>query len=307
MNRIGRAYAIYDVFTNRPLAGNGLAVVFDGDGLDAARMQAIAREFNLSETVFIGPAADSRHSASVRIFTPANELPFAGHPTVGAAIALAEKRYGNGAGPGGVLLALEEKIGLVRAAVSQSDSALFAEFDLPQLPSQGAFDAGKEELAAALGLSRTDIGFENHYPGVWSAGVPYATIPVSGLDAAARARVDMKAWLEIFTGPEKAAPSPFIYCRDTVNHDCAFHARMFAPHHGIAEDPATGSAVAAFAGTVAFHDEPTDGLTQVWIEQGIEMGRPSRIRLEIDISKGTIESARIGGHAVCVAEGTLYA
>lgn len=307
MKRIGRAYAIYDVFTDRPLAGNGLAVVFDADELDDARMQAIAREFNQSETVFIGSAADSRHSASVRIFTPANELPFAGHPTVGGAIALAEKKYPDHAGPGGMLLALEEKIGLVRTAVRQSDSVMFAEFDLPQLPIQGVFDAEKDEVAGALGLSRTDIGFENHYPGLWSAGVPYATVPVSGLDAAARARIDIKAWLDIFGRSEKAAPLPFIYCRDTVNHDCAFHARMFAPHHGIAEDPATGSAVAAFAGTIAFHDKPTDGMTQVWIEQGIEMGRPSRIRLEIDISKGAIDAARIGGHAVCVAEGTLFA
>jgi trans-2,3-dihydro-3-hydroxyanthranilate isomerase len=307
MARTARAYAIYDVFTDMPLAGNGLAVVFDSEGLGDERMQQIAREFNQSETVFIGPASEERHSASLRIFTPSSELPFAGHPTVGAAIALAEKRYPDGTDPGGMLLALEEKVGLVRAAVSRNGGALFAEFDLPQLPQQGAFDAEKDEVAAALGLSHADIGFENHFPAVWSAGVPYATIPVGGLDAAARAKIDMNAWLEIFNMPEKATPSPFIYCRDTVNHDCAFHARMFAPHHGIPEDPATGSAVAAFAGTVALRDEPTDGLTQIWIEQGLEMGRPSRIRLELDISSGHIEAARIGGHAICVAQGMLSA
>lgn len=307
MDRKRRAYAIYDVFTNMPLAGNGLGVVFDSEGLDDARMQQIAREFNQSETVFIGPASDPRHTASLRIFTPARELPFAGHPTVGAAIALTERRYPEGTDPGGALLALEEKIGLVRAAVSHTGNVLFAEFDLPQLPKGGTYEADKGDLADALGLSHADIGFENHYAGLWNAGVPHATIPVNGLDAAARAKIDIKAWLEIFGMQENAAPAAFIYCRDTINHDCAFHARMFAPHLGIAEDPATGGAVAAFAGAVAFHDEPRDGLTQIWIEQGIEMGRPSKIRLEMDISGGKIDAARIGGHALRVAEGTLFA
>jgi trans-2,3-dihydro-3-hydroxyanthranilate isomerase len=306
MDRTKRAFAVYDVFTNLPLSGNGLAVVFDCDGLGDERMQQIAREFNQSETVFILAPEDKKHSASLRIFTPASELPFAGHPTVGAAIALAERRYPDGNDPGGMLVALEEKIGLVRAAVSHSNGGLFAEFDLPQLPRMGAFDAEKGDVASALGLSHADIGFENHHPGVWSAGVPYATVPVSGLDAAARARIDIEAWLSLFGMPEKATPSAFIYCRDTVNHDCAFHARMFAPHHGISEDPATGSAVAAFAGAIAYYDEPTDGVNQIWIEQGLEMGRPSRIRLEMDISGGSIDTARIGGHAICVAEGLLF-
>src|SRR5690606_35229888 len=140
----------------------------------------------------------------------------------------------------------------------------------------------------------------------WTAGVPYVCVPVANLEAAAGIRFDAGLWQSLAPGEDAALGNPFIYCRETVNHDCAFHARMFAPPAGIPEDPATGSAVAAFAGAILRYDEPVDGSHGFWVEQGIEMRRPSRIRLEIDVGGGKIDAARIGGYAVRVAEGTLF-
>lgn len=300
-----RRYLIYDVFAKAGLAGNPLAIVLDAEGLDDLQMQKIAGEFNLSETVFVRPPENSVHTARVRIFTPRQELPFAGHPTVGTAIALSQQVGDIGRGERTSIIVLEENVGPVRCAVSTGNGASFAEFDLPRLPEPFAFDAPSEVVAAALGLSHHEIGFENHTVSGWSAGVPFVCVPVANLKAAGRARLDAGLWEELGPGESAATIDPYVYCRETVNHDCAFHARMFAPGAGIAEDPATGSAVAAFAGAVLTHDEPVDGAHRYWIEQGIEMGRPSRIRLEIEVAGGAIEAARVGGAAVKVAEGRL--
>lgn len=298
-----RRYLVYDVFASTGLSGNPLAIVLDAEGLTDAQMQRIAGEFNLSETVFVLPPENPVHTARVRIFTPRQELPFAGHPTVGTAIALSQEA--GKAGGHTSLVVLEENVGSVRCAVSTANGTCFAEFDLPRLPQRFAFDAPSEVVAAALGLSHHEIGFENHTISAWSAGVPYVCIPVANLEAAGKARLDAGLWEEIAPGEGAVVGDPYIYCRETVNHDCAFHARMFAPAAGIPEDPATGSAVAAFAGAILTHDEPMDGEHRYWIEQGIEMGRPSRIRLEIEVESMAITAARIGGAAVKVAEGTL--
>ncbi|MGH6760065.1 MAG: PhzF family phenazine biosynthesis protein [Phyllobacterium sp.] len=303
--KASRRYEIFDVFTSDVLAGNPLAIVHDADDLDEVAMQAIAREFNLSETVFVRQSEKPGHSAAIRIFTPHYELPFAGHPTVGTAVALAYRRFPVVDSEAEALIVLEEKIGTVRCGVRLSPVSAFAEFDLPRLPDHLGVEIEKRDVATALGLSPHEVGFENHTPSVWSAGNPYLMVPVHDLAAAAK--------IEINAGfAEKALPSVgtrrmpvYAYCRESVYHDSAFHARMFVISGGY-EDPATGSAVAAFAGTMAHFDEPLDGLHPFWIEQGIEMGRPSRIRLEIEIADLKIAAARIGGAAVKVAEGTLF-
>jgi len=299
-----RRYLIYDVFTDVALSGNPLAVVLDAEGLDTDRMQAIAGEFNLSETVFVLPATNPMHAARLRIFTPKLELPFAGHPTVGTAIALAEDP-GRLAGDDGTLIMLEEKVGDVRCVVSQGEGASFAEFDLPRLSQSLEFDVSQDMIAASLGLGPHEIGFENHRPVLRTAGVAYVTVPVANLEVAGRARLDPNLWSAFAPTIDGVPADAYVYCRETVNHDCHFHARMFAPKSGIAEDPATGSAAAAFSGAVISFDAPPDGPHAVWIEQGIEMGRPSRIRLEIEVEGGEAVSARIGGHAVKVAEWRL--
>jgi len=295
-----RDYAIYDVFTAQKLAGNPLAVVFDSSGLSDQRMQAIAGEFNLSETVFIGPAVNAAHSANLRIFTPGRELPFAGHPTVGAAIALAERQHGGS--DLDLVSVLEEKVGPVRCAIRLAKTEpSFAEFDLPRASERVEVTLDAQAVADALCISAADIGFENHRLSSWSAGVPFVLVPVRDLSVAAAIRFDPQRWRD----GVGAAPSAFIYCRGGVDHRASFHARMFAPDMGITEDPATGSAVAAMSGAIRHFDALTSGHHALLIEQGVEMGRPSHIHLHIESGPNGIAHARIGGQAVKIAEGRI--
>jgi trans-2,3-dihydro-3-hydroxyanthranilate isomerase len=294
-----RRYQVFDVFTDRPLAGNPLAVVLDADGLDDVAMQRIAREFNLSETVFVRPAEGPAHSAAIRIFTPARELPFAGHPTVGTAICLAAERF-DGPGERDAVVVLEEKVGAIRCGVKLNGAAGFAEFDCPKLPERAGDAPPKEIIAAAVGLAPAELGFENHVASVWSAGVLYHYVPVHDMAALAKARPNRASWAAAF-GRDGA----FLYTRQTEGHDHAFRGRMYAPELGIDEDPATGSAVAAFPGPIQAFDAMPDGSYAMVIEQGFEMGRPSLIRLEMTVEKGAVSAARIGGHAVRVATGML--
>jgi trans-2,3-dihydro-3-hydroxyanthranilate isomerase len=293
-------YHILDVFTARRFAGNPLAVVLDADALDSARMQAIAKEFNLSETVFVLKPQGPAHTARLRIFTPGAELPFAGHPTVGTAALLAELRAQPSQGDGEALVVLEETIGTVRVGVRlRAGAAPFAEFDAPRLPQETGTLPSAERVAAALGLIPAEVGFENHTPTRYSAGNAFAFVPIASLEAIAKARVAPQHWAAL------AGQGAFLYCRQTVHTTSAFHARMFAPDNGIAEDPATGSAAAAFAGIIHRFDGLTDGSHKRVIEQGYEMGRPSEIEVSISIEGGKLAAVRIGGHAVRVAEGMI--
>lgn len=298
-----RRYAILDVFTDRPFGGNPLAVVTDSDGLDARQMQEIAREFNLSETVFVGSPENRLHRANVRIFTPSQELPFAGHPTVGTAVLLAlDDAVENPALQEAVLI-LGQKVGPVRCGVFlKGEKHGRAIFDLPTEPVALASDLDREAVANALDLFPGEVCFENHVPSVYSAGVAFAFVPVRDLEVIARAEPNMAAWADAFSSD---AASAFVYCRETETKGCHFHARMFAPAMGIDEDPATGSAVAALAGAILRFDAPSPGSHHFTIEQGFEMGRPSLIDLEVDVAGGRIASARIGGDAVVVARGML--
>ena len=301
---MARSYSVYDVFTDRKLAGNPLAVIFDGDDLSDEAMQAITREINLSETVFVQPASNPAYAAKIRIFTPGRELPFAGHPTVGTAIALAERTHG--ATNRDLVSVLEENVGPVRCAVRlREGEASFAEFDLPRKSQQAVMPLDKLGMADALSLKVTEIGFENHVPSVWSAGVPFLLIPVHDVGAAQRVDFDPQLWEKIVPFADGALASAYVYCRGGVNHVAKFHARMFASGMGIVEDPATGSAAAALSGAIHHFDRLTDGHHPIMIEQGVEMDRPSFIHLHIDIDGGVISNARIGGQAVRLASGTL--
>lgn len=296
-----RCFTTLDVFTAQRFAGNPLAVVRDGEELDTAAMQAVAREFNLPETVFLVPPAEPSHRARLRIFTPASELPFAGHPTVGTAVLL-----GLDKGADTQEMLLGEAIGPVRCAFERRGPDVgSARFDVPRLPERLSDTGEASEVAAALGLTLDDLGCGDFELGRWSAGVAFAMIPLRGLDAVARSRPDPTHWEEAFgaTGPRAA----YVYCRETVEPGHAFHARMFAPHMGIPEDPATGSAAAAFAGVVARHGGLPDGEHALVIEQGFEMGRRSLIRLTLTLVGGALTAAAIGGEAVEVSEGVIEA
>lgn len=297
-----RRFVTLDVFTDKRFAGNPLAVVLEPDGLDTAAMQTIAREFNLSETVFVFSPADKGHRAKLRIFTPGRELPFAGHPTVGTAVLLARLDGGDASRE----FVVEEQIGLVRCRVKPSGfDGGHATFDIPRLPAKDGTVPDNQTIAAALGISVADIGFADNTPSRWSAGNPFTVVPVRGLDAIARCRPDMARFADAFGGDGFAAP--FVVCGETAESGNTFHARMFAPGVGIAEDPATGSAAAAFAGYLAAHGSYTDGEHHVRIEQGYEMGRPSLMELTLRIGGGKLTGASIGGGAILVSEGTIEA
>jgi trans-2,3-dihydro-3-hydroxyanthranilate isomerase len=290
-----RRFATLDVFTDRRFAGNPLAVVLDADELDAAAMQAVAREFNHPETVFVFAPADPAHRARVRIFTPARELPFAGHPTVGTAVLLGARDGG------GRDIVLEEGIGAVRCTLeSTSGGGGSARFTIPQLPAEvGATADDAAAIAAALTLAPSDMG--EGRPARWSAGIPFTFVPLAGLAAMVRCRPDLAKFDAAFG----AGGAVYAFCNETVEPGHHFHARMFAPGMGVPEDPATGSAAAAFAGVLA--RRLSDGSHAITIEQGYEMGRPSLIRLAAEVAGGRLVSASIGGDAVIVTEGTIEA
>jgi trans-2,3-dihydro-3-hydroxyanthranilate isomerase len=298
-----RKFFTLDVFTRRRYAGNPLAVVLDPEGLDGAAMQSIAREFNLSETVFVLPPAEQVHRAKLRIFTPMTELAFAGHPTVGSAVLL--NRVDGAAGKREIVL--EEGVGPVRCTVEALDPETgSARFDLARLPVDAGPVAPPAAIAAALGLGEADIGFEDFKPARWSAGNEFNFVPLSALDAMRRCRANTASWSAGFLGREGRA-SAFMFCRETVEPGHDFHARMFAPLGGIPEDPATGSAVAAFAGVLTHFARMTDGTHELVIEQGYEMGRPSLIHLAMTVKAGQLTAGAIAGEAVVVSEGTLEA
>lgn len=298
-----RRYAVWDVFTDKALTGNPLAIVLDSEGLSKADMQAIAGEFNVSETVFVLPPRLPAHTAYIRIFTPKTELPFAGHPTIGAAIQLANDRISGAAADCDALIVLEEEIGSVRVAVrGRADGAPYAEFDVPKLPQQGSAAAHDDRIAAALGLAPFEIGFENHRPTEFSSGAAFTFVPVQGLEVMRRARIVHAHWDEAFRG---SAGKVMLYCRETVRHHAAFHSRVFAPTLGIPEDPATGSAAAAFAAVVHRFDQLPDGASTHIIEQGLEMGRPSEIKVEVEVEQRRIRLVRIGGSACPIMRGKL--
>ncbi|MCO6407313.1 MULTISPECIES: PhzF family phenazine biosynthesis protein [Hoeflea] len=301
-------YAIYDVFTGTALAGNPLAVVFDADHYSGDRMQAIAREFNLSETVFVLKPENPAHTARLRIFTPARELPFAGHPTVGAAVALADRRLGADVPANGIDLVkmLEEEIGQVRCAVRISaGQAGFAEFDLPKLSRNLGADIEPADIGLALGLDPHEIGFENHKISLWSAGVPFVLVPVHDQAAVAKAECNGADWDRVAPMGDGQLASAYVYCRGGTHHQASFHARMFAPGEGIGEDPATGSAAAALSGAIHHFDGLREGNHALLIEQGVEMGRPSLIHLHIACRGAEVSHVRIGGEAVRISEGKL--
>jgi len=303
---MGHSFHTLDVFTKTRFSGNPLAVVLDADDLDETSMQAIAMEFNLSETVFVMGPENPAHTAKLRIFTPARELPFAGHPTIGTAVLLAELKYASDTEQEAIIV-LEEAVGAVRVGVVlKPGEAAYAEFDLPSPPKALEGPGDRDAVARAIGLSGSDIGFDNHKPTNFSAGVPYGFVPVRDMSVLARAVPMTALWKGARFG-EPAHSGVYVYTSETSNPDHGFRARMFAPEFGITEDPATGSAAAAFAGVVEKFEALGTGRHVLPIEQGYEMGRPSLITLEVEFDAGRLENARIGGQALRVSEGTLQA
>ena len=289
-------YQLLDVFTTQPLTGNQLAVVLRADGLLDDQMQAIAREFGLSETVFLRKPQLERHSAAVRIFTPTHELPFAGHPTVGAAVVLSlQDRLG--------AVRIEEQVGVITCVVEKLDKrTAHARFALPQLPEEAGKSPGKAALALSLGINPEDIGCGPYQPAVYSAGVRFYLVPVRDTRVLAQVRVDLADWNFNFPLGDHS-----VYCFTTAEGEegVDFAARMFSPGMGISEDPGTGSAAAALIGLLARHTSFADGQIEYQIRQGVEMGRPCRISIQLRKDAGVLTHGSIGGQAVVIGEGCL--
>jgi len=284
-------YVLLDVFTAERLKGNPLAVVLKADGLLDDQMQAIAAEFNLSETVFIQKAQSERHAAAVRIFTPTVELPFAGHPTVGAAVVLGLQNRSSA-------VRLEEKVGVITCVIERVDKEIgLARFALPRLPEEVGKAPSVEAIAATLGLEAEDIGCGPYQPALFSAGVPYYLLPVRDATVLRRIRLERRGWDESY--PEGRG-SVYVFTQTPEERENDFAARMFSPRM---EDPATGSAAAALIGLLARHTG--NGQHEFRLRQGHEMGRPSLITLQLRKEDDKLTHGGIGGHAVIVGEGTL--
>ena len=297
-------YATLDVFTDRPFGGNPLAVFCDQPELSTERMQVIAREFNLSETVFIVPARDSRALRRLRIFTPAQELPFAGHPTIGAVHVLVEDGIASIGEKGGEF-ALELEVGLVPIRVTrQKNSPPFLQLTAARLPATVGTAPSAEELARILGLQAQDIVSGADGAQTWSCGVPFLFVPVRDRATLARSRPETGAWSSVLK--DAGTKQVFVFCRDPELPGSQLRARMFAPDLGVAEDPATGGAAAAVAGYLAAREPATTGTHRWVVEQGFEMGRPSILHVEADTSQGSVTAVRVGGTAVRMSEGTLF-
>lgn len=305
-------YYIADVFTDKPFGGNQLAVLTDARGLSTEQMQAIAREFNFSETMFVLPPENAENTRKVRIFTPASELPFAGHPTVGTAHVLAEtgaiKLDGDA-----TRIVFEEGVGEVCVLIkSRNGKPYFAQLTAAKIPERRPSPTTVDVLAQILSIDAAEIISDGRLmPEAASVGLPFFFIPLKSLDALARSQVRKDVWERALRGQWAAEMFLFVEtpesgARDGIrNGDAEFRARMYAPALGVGEDPATGSAAAAFGGYLAARTEKREGMLKWHIDQGVEMGRPSRLEVEVDVAGGEVKAVRVGGASVLVSSGTL--
>ena len=293
-------YYTCDVFTETRFGGNPLAVLPQADGLTQQQMQQIAREFNFSETTFVFPpkAGQTRH---VRIFTPAREIPFAGHPNVGTAFVLASTGA-LGEIRSSLTVTFEEEAGLVPITVyAEQGKVVRCELAAPQVVSVGRSIA-PELVAAAVSLTSADIVTATHPPQVASVGLPFLITELKDRSALERARADASAFGALLA--EDIRPSLHFYTHAKDGFD--LRARMFAPLSGVPEDPATGSANCALAGLLAHCAAQASGSFTWRIAQGVEMGRPSTLIARAEKKAGVVQTTWVGGAAVLVSEGTLH-
>jgi trans-2,3-dihydro-3-hydroxyanthranilate isomerase len=310
---MSRAYYTADVFTDKAFGGNQLAVLPDARGLSDTEMQTIAREFNYSETVFVFPPDDPAHTRKLRIFTPGGELPFAGHPTVGAAHVLA--LIGDIELDGDETeIVFEEGSGPVPVRIRSRDGKpSFCQLSAPRPPEKGTEPYDSGAIARMLRLEVEDLNVDGIYAieGV-SVGLPFLIVPVRDLEALGRARLDLAKWEE--TLGKSWAQDVFLFTetpssleRDGVLKGSGeVRARMFAPPMGIVEDPATGSACACLGGYLGWRAQEKNGTVRYTVNQGVEMGRPSVLFVEADVLDGAVTSVRVGGASVLIASGTLH-
>jgi trans-2,3-dihydro-3-hydroxyanthranilate isomerase len=290
-------FVIADVFTETAFGGNQLAVFPDARGLSDRAMQALAREFNFPETTFVLPPHDPAHTRRVRIFTPATEVPFAGHPNVGTAAVLAHHRLvetRNGA----ATLIFEEGVGPVTVQVQVDGAALTSRITLERSAEVPSMRPSAPAAAAALSLP-VDAVLNTWFATV---GLPFCFIHIATVDAVDRAVLDRAAWSTHFA--RAWSPNLFLFAGG-ITAGSRLYARMFAPAYGIEEDPATGSAAAALVGSLAAMSADADGTCAWRIDQGVAMGRPSLIDAAADKQAGRVVRIHVGGSTVIVGDGAM--
>lgn len=271
-------------------------------------MQRIAREMNLSETVFLGPPETEEGTARVRIFTPHVEVPFAGHPTVGTAIFIAQKQLTEESelddGKEEISVILEENVGLIPVDVTiNNGQPVFGCFTTAIPPEHRPSPHSCEQLAHMISLDPEDVCPGGFYPEMVSCGLAYHIIPVRTIEAISKASLDMTLWHQMLA--DSWAHHVYLVCMQAKGNLADIRVRMFAPGSGVPEDPATGSAAAALGGYLSKMDAPNDSALSWTIEQGIEMGRPSLIYVEAVRTDGSTSAVRVGGKAVRVSNGTM--
>ena len=291
-------YAVVDVFAEGPLQGNPAAVVFYADALDGVRMQALAREFNLSETAFILTPKDAANTAHVRIFTPMNEVPFAGHPNIGAAFALANDRPLRGDN-----LTFEEEAGLVRLRLERAGDRVVGASLVAPLTISTVAGPDVAATAAALSLPNADIVTTTHPPITASVGLEFLFVEVATLDALAKARAHLPAFDAIRDSHNVLGTHLYVKTHSTGG--ATIRARNLSPYDGITEDPATGSATASLCALLAQLDPRADCDFQLEARQGVEMGRPSLLHAMAHKRAGEVAPPRISGKCVAVMSGTI--
>ncbi len=296
-------YVTADVFTDRRFGGNQLAVFPDAREIPDELMLPITREFNYSETTFVLPPSDPKHTRRVRIFTPEREMPFAGHPTVGTAHVLAHLKEILLTGPV-TRVVFEEGVGPVPVAVHEKDGLpTFSQLSVAKLPEFGAPPPSRAALAEMLSLQTDDLTDGEYAPQSVSCGLPFLFVPLRDRAAVGRARIKMDVWERVLR--DYWTREVFVFALDPERPGSDVRARMFAPGLNVLEDPATGSACAAFGGYLASRDARRDGTLRWVVEQGFEMGRPSILEVETDKNAGEITGVRVGGKSVVVCEGTI--
>lgn len=282
------AYLHLDVFTDRPFGGNPLSVFLDGAGLSTAEMQAIAKEMNHSESTFLFPA-ERGGVAKMRIFTPAIELPYAGHPVIGTAFALALEN------PLGGEVTIELNDSQISTRVEREDGQPSFVWMMQRPPENGTKSVDIDRIARALGVGRGDI---DGVAEVWSTGMPFLFVPLNGLTAMGRIRINAQILPDLLV--ETGARGVYAVTRETLALKAAVRARCFPTGVGVAEDAATGSAAGALAGFALGRGWVKPGRFE--IEQGVEIGRPSRIVIECE---GPGKPVKVGGRSVLMGRGEL--
>ena len=294
-------YYLVDVFNEKPFGGNQLAVFTDAAGVSAELMQKIAGELKLSETTFVLPPENEKNDYRVRIFTPAVELPMAGHPTIGTAFVLARQKMME-RNDSQTVVNLEEGVGEIPVTIEwRRDEPDYIEMRQP-LPVFGSRFTDAAKIAEMLSISPKAITETNLPMEVVSCGVPFLFVPVVNLETVRKIRFRLDVWEKVLRDFETT--KVFVFTRETENSFADVHCRMFAPSSGITEDAATGGASGPLGCYLTRHKIfPVASAIELTSEQGLEMGRPSFIKIKIEQAGGEITSVKVGGKCCFIGAG----